>query len=37
MGAVQFVLKTDKKEKKPISYAEKQKIYANEIETLNNN
>ena len=37
MGAVQFVLNTDKKEKKPISYVEKQKIYAKEIETLNNN
>lgn len=37
MGAVQFVLNTDEKEKKSMTYAEKQKVYSNEIEILNNN
>ena len=37
MGAVQFVLNTDEKAKKKMSFAEKQKIYPNESEILNNN
>ena len=36
MGAVQFVLNTDEKEKKKFSYLEKQKIYSSENEILNN-
>ena len=35
MGAFQFILNTDEKEKMAISYAEKQKIYLSEAETLN--
>ena len=37
MGPVQFVLNTDEKEKKKLSFADKQKIYPNELEILNNN
>ena len=37
MRAVQFVLNTDEKAKKKMSFAEKQKIYPNESEILNNN
>ena len=36
MGADQFVLNTDEKEKKVLSYAEKQKIYIIENDILNN-
>ena len=35
MGAVQFVLNRDEKEKKSIPFQEKQKIYPNEIQILN--
>lgn len=37
MGAVQFVLNKDEKKKKKMPFAEKQKIYPNESEILNNN
>jgi hypothetical protein len=37
MGAVQFVLNKDERKKKKMSFAEKQKIYPNESEILNNN
>jgi hypothetical protein len=37
MGAVQFVLNKDERKKKKMPFAEKQKIYPNESEILNNN